>query len=190
MCSLWDLLTTSINHACLKAPRNKSKMLKNNDIMKLWPTLSRMIRHIVKGDVGELSFESCYFHAYMMVLYRTGDKLYNGACQIIRNHLAGLVKQKIIPALPTGASRGPAKQLQGEVLLNILAQIWNNHVERMSQLNQVLKYMVYLLVAVFFGGYKFDKPFFRIVFMFAMRKYPIFGMLVYELSASKSSCHQ
>jgi Cullin family len=193
-------LEVSINHVHLKAYKHQTQnkrqnragrgrpMLASYNITELWPTISAIIRHIIKNDVGELSFENCHRYAYIMVIHRGGEQLYNGACQIIRNHLAGLAKQKIIPALPSRACREQTKQPQGEVLLKILAQIWNDHVEGMSRLCNVLKYMVY--PAVFFGRYKFDRYFFRIGLMSLGRMCLIFGKPVYESSARKSSSHQ
>lgn len=78
-----------------------------------------------------------------MVLYKHGEKLYNGVNQLVAENLDKLAKDEVIPAFPTGNSDDPIqKDQEGEMLLKALRRVWNDHTSNMIKLGQILKYMV------------------------------------------------
>jgi cullin 3 len=78
-----------------------------------------------------------------MVLYKEGDKLYNGMKALVAENLDKLAKEDIIPVFPTGASSDAMEKSQeAETLLKALKRVWDDHTSNMIKLGQILKYMV------------------------------------------------
>ena len=77
-----------------------------------------------------------------MVLYKSGDQLYNGVKQLVIENLEFLANTIIIPAF-TSATSDPAMQnTEEELLLKALRRVWDDHTSNMHRLGQILKYMV------------------------------------------------
>jgi cullin 3 len=80
-----------------------------------------------------------------MVLYKEGEKLYNGFKTLVSENLEKLAKDEIVPVFPTGASNEPMQKSQeAELLLKALKRVWDDHTSNMIKLGQILKYMVSL----------------------------------------------
>lgn len=78
-----------------------------------------------------------------MVLYRSGEMLYNGVCNLVVENLNELSKSEVIPAFPTGGTGDRMQETQeDETLLKALRRIWDDHISSMSKLRDILKYMV------------------------------------------------
>ncbi|KAL0061909.1 hypothetical protein AAF712_011193 [Marasmius tenuissimus] len=112
-------------------------------IDETWAELSRNIREILNRDnVTNMSFEVNHRHAYNMVLYKSGDRLYNGTKQIVAEKLQELAASDVIPSFPASASGDPTtKNQENEVLLKTVKRIWDDHTSNMMKLGQILKYM-------------------------------------------------
>ncbi|KAF8656825.1 hypothetical protein AX16_002373 [Volvariella volvacea WC 439] len=107
-----------------------------------WDRLAVNIREILNHNARNLSFEENHRFAYNMVLYRHGDKLYNGVKDLIRSHLELLATERIIPKFPTAGADDPLIASQEmESLLKALRYIWDDHESSMTRLSQILKYM-------------------------------------------------
>lgn len=73
------------------------------------------------------------------------DKLYNGVCTLVANNLDRLAKEIIVPAFPSGtggAGDSTLRAQDGERLLKAVRAVWDEHIQNMSKLRDVLKYMV------------------------------------------------
>ncbi|KAF9267718.1 Cullin-domain-containing protein [Marasmius fiardii PR-910] len=112
-------------------------------IDETWSELSRNIKEILNRDnVTNMSFEVNHRHAYNMVLFKAGDRLYNGTKQVVADRLQELAQSDVIPNFPASASGDPTTRNQGnEVLLKVVKRIWDDHTSNMSKLGQILKYM-------------------------------------------------
>ncbi|KAG7089606.1 hypothetical protein E1B28_011272 [Marasmius oreades] len=112
-------------------------------IDETWSELSTNIREILNRDnVTNMSFEVNHRHAYNMVLFKAGDRLYNGTKQIVAGRLQELAQSDVIPSFPASASGDPTTRNQeNEVLLKVVKRIWDDHTSNMSKLGQILKYM-------------------------------------------------
>ncbi|KAI3604461.1 ubiquitin ligase scf complex subunit cullin [Moniliophthora roreri] len=112
-------------------------------IDETWADLSKNIREILNRDnVSNMSFEVNHRYAYNMVLYKAGDKLYNGTKQIISEKLDQLASDEVIPAFPaTNSNDSMTRSQENEVLLKVLKRIWDDHTSNMVKLGQILKYM-------------------------------------------------
>ncbi|KAK7050999.1 hypothetical protein VNI00_005111 [Paramarasmius palmivorus] len=112
-------------------------------IDETWTDLSKNIREILNRDnVSNMSFEVNHRYAYNMVLYKAGDKLYNGTKQIIAEKLDQLARDDVIPSFPATNTNDPMTRSQeNEVLLKVLKRIWDDHTSNMVKLGQILKYM-------------------------------------------------
>ncbi|KAG2017666.1 ubiquitin ligase SCF complex subunit Cullin [Coprinopsis cinerea AmutBmut pab1-1] len=109
---------------------------------KTWNALSQNIREIQNHNAASLSFEENYRYAYNMVLYKEGDMLYRGVCNLIASNLDQLAEQHIIPRFPAGSINDRLQRSQaGELLLKALREVWDDHVSNMTKLGQLLKYM-------------------------------------------------
>lgn len=108
-----------------------------------WQRLSANIREIFKHNAANLSFEENHRFAYNMVLYRSGEMLYKGVCDLVVQNLDHLAKSEVIPAFPTGRTGDRMQETQeDETLLKALRRIWDDHISSMSKLRDILKYMV------------------------------------------------
>jgi len=79
-----------------------------------------------------------------MVLYKQGEKLYNGVQQLVSENLEHLANTVIIPAFPTGTNDPAVQNGEEELLLRALRKVWDDHKSNMFRLGQILKYMVSL----------------------------------------------
>ena len=96
-----------------------------------------------------LSYEENHRYAYNMVLYKHGEPLYKGTCQLIADNLDKLAKQDILPAFPTATGEDPfQKSQEAELLLKAVKKVWDDHTASLSRLKDVLKYMVSVSVHV------------------------------------------
>ena len=78
-----------------------------------------------------------------MVLYRSGEMLYNGVCNLVIENLDHLAASEVHPAFPTGGTGDRMQATQeDETLLKALRRIWDDHIGSMSKLRDILKYMV------------------------------------------------
>ncbi|PPQ69073.1 hypothetical protein CVT26_003548 [Gymnopilus dilepis] len=108
---------------------------------KTWAELAKNIKEIQNHNAANLSFEENHRFAYNMVLYKSGDQLYNGVKQLVIENLEFLANTIIIPAF-TSATSDPAMQnTEEELLLKALRRVWDDHTSNMHRLGQILKYM-------------------------------------------------
>ncbi|KDR76203.1 hypothetical protein GALMADRAFT_225884 [Galerina marginata CBS 339.88] len=108
---------------------------------KTWSQLSKNIREIQNHNAANLSFEENHRFAYNMVLYKNGDKLYNGTKQLVIENLETLASEFVIPAFTTGTTDPTVQNSEEELLLKALRQVWDDHTSNMLRLGQILKYM-------------------------------------------------
>ncbi|GAA6005797.1 hypothetical protein JCM11491_004014 [Sporobolomyces phaffii] len=143
----------------VKAPRKPSEPMDH--------TLDRLkdaITQIHDHNASQLSFEEHYRYAYTLVLHKKGHLLYNAVAELISNHLESETKSKIVPAFPrsssvtssaaaaTGSSSGGGSTLsgtnedvsraaEGQLFLDKMRDVWEDHTACMSKLKDVLKYL-------------------------------------------------
>ncbi|KZP23744.1 Cullin-domain-containing protein [Athelia psychrophila] len=123
----------------IKPPRKHGPEVSVDDT---WQRLSANIREIFKHNAANLSFEENHRFAYNMVLYRSGEMLYKGVCDLVVQNLDHLAKSEVIPAFPTGRTGDRMQETQeDETLLKALRRIWDDHISSMSKLRDILKYM-------------------------------------------------
>ncbi|OCH95394.1 Cullin-domain-containing protein [Obba rivulosa] len=123
----------------IKPPRKLGPEFSAEDT---WAKLSRNIVEIQNHNAANLSYEENHRFAYNMVLYKHGETLYKGTCQLIANHLDKLASEEIIPVFPAGSSDDPVQRSQaGETLLKALRKVWDDHISSLSKLRDVLAYM-------------------------------------------------
>ncbi|KAF8968105.1 Cullin-domain-containing protein [Flammula alnicola] len=108
---------------------------------KTWEELSKNIREIQNHNASNLSFEENHRYAYNMVLYKHGDRLYNGVRTLVIENLDTLAREEIVPAFPTGTTDAKMQNDEEEVLLKALRKVWDDHRSNMVRLGQILKYM-------------------------------------------------
>ncbi|EMD34073.1 hypothetical protein CERSUDRAFT_117587 [Gelatoporia subvermispora B] len=123
----------------IKPPRKLGPEFSAEDT---WAKLSRNIVEIQNHNAANLSYEENHRFAYNMVLYKHGETLYKGTCQLIANHLEKLASEEITPVFPSGSSDDPLQRSQaGETLLKALRRVWDDHISSLSKLREVLAYM-------------------------------------------------
>ncbi|GEM06638.1 cullin 3 [Rhodotorula toruloides] len=120
--------------------------------------LKEAIQQIQQHNVSQLSFEEHYRYAYNLVLYKKGHLLYNAVAELISAHLEKETRDKIVPSFPhstiaisstsgtqagTGgaASENVAAAAAGQLFLDRLRDVWDDHIACMSKLRDVLKYL-------------------------------------------------
>lgn len=127
----------------VKAPRKHVEPLED--------TLSRLmlaIGQIHSHNASQLSFEEHYRYAYSLVLYKQGHTLYNSVADLISAHLERETARAIVPSfppsssLPSGSGSNIASAAAGQLFLENVRDVWDDHVACMSKLRDVLKYMV------------------------------------------------
>lgn len=92
---------------------------------------------------GKLSFEENYRYAYNMVLHKKEEMLYNGVADLVAKHLDALADEFIVPRFPGGSMDDAVQRTQaGELLLQSLRKVWDDHESTMIKIGQLLKYMV------------------------------------------------
>lgn len=94
----------------------------------IWMTLKSAIQEIQKKNNGGLSFEELYRNAYTLVLHRKGDMLYEGVKQVIKTHLQDKIRDDVLNSL-------------NNQFLQVLNQVWSDHVTSMVMVRDILMYM-------------------------------------------------
>ncbi|KAI9357043.1 Cullin [Zopfochytrium polystomum] len=124
-----------------------------------WEKLSTAILEIYRKNASSLSFEELYRNAYLMVIHKHGDKLYNGVEGAIRDHLNGVTRSIIVPAFPirksasssSASSSSSSNKLGvtaevgalvgGPDYLKTLRSVWEDHSTCMIMIRDILFYM-------------------------------------------------
>lgn len=155
-----------------------------------WTKLKHNMIEIQNHRAGSLSYEENYRYAYNMVLYKHGEPLYKGACQLIADNLEKLAQQAIVPSFPSGAGTDPVQRSQeSEVLLKAVRQVWEDHTSSLSRLRDVLKYMVRTFTESSPAHYA-EPDSYRIGYTRTQRMFPKYGTPVCCSSSSTSSDHR
>ncbi|BGP38828.1 hypothetical protein JCM10449v2_002766 [Rhodotorula kratochvilovae] len=122
--------------------------------------LKEAIQQIQNHNVSQLSFEETYRYAYHLVLHKKGHQLYNAVAELISAHLESETRAKVVPVFPhatsaVGASGGTgpvggasvaanenvATAAAGQLFLDRLRDVWDDHIACMSKIRDVLKYL-------------------------------------------------
>ncbi|CAI5755812.1 unnamed protein product [Candida verbasci] len=98
------------------------------DFDKNWSVLANAISQIQNKNVSNLSYEQLYRKAYVLVLRKFGEKLYNNVAIKIQNHL--LFKRKKL-----------LSNLNSESFMSSLLQEWDEHLQSMKFISDVLMYL-------------------------------------------------
>ncbi|KZS88122.1 Cullin-domain-containing protein [Sistotremastrum niveocremeum HHB9708] len=130
----------------LRKPKTKIKPPRKHgtdqSMQDTWAALARAIQEIHNHNTSKLSFEENFRYAYNLVLHKHGEMLYKGVRDLIAKNLDRLAKEQIIPAFPSGAEGDPTlRSQQGERLLKSFRRVWDDHIDSMSKLRDLLKYM-------------------------------------------------
>lgn len=96
---------------------------------KSWKLLSLAIKLIQEKNVSELSYEQLYRMAYTLVLKNYGTKLYDNVSQQIKQHL---LQRRLHLVLSDMDEAGFLKEITVE---------WNEHLQAMKFISDVLMYM-------------------------------------------------
>ncbi|GAA6008585.1 hypothetical protein JCM10207_007167 [Rhodosporidiobolus poonsookiae] len=124
-------------------------------------TLDRLkdaVLAIQQHNASQLSFEEHYRYAYNLVLHKKGHLLYSAIGELISAHLEKETAAKIVPVFPKGASavasasgtqsgssvvatENVAQAAAGQLFLDTLRSVWDDHTACMSKLRDVLKYL-------------------------------------------------
>lgn len=147
----------------VKAPRKPSEPM-DNTLDRLKDAISQIHKH----NASQLSFEEHYRYAYGLVLHKKGHLLYNAVAELIAKHLEIETKTKIVPAFPhsssvtssavaigslasingssggsgvLGSSEDVSRAAEGQLFLDRLRDVWEDHNACMSKLKDVLKYL-------------------------------------------------
>ncbi|GAA5916504.1 cullin family protein [Sporobolomyces salmoneus] len=145
----------------VKAPRKPSEPM-DNTLDRLKDAISQIHSH----NASQLSFEEHYRYAYTLVLHKKGHLLYNAVAELIASHLESETKTKIVPTFPhaasasigisgsstvggasgssgggVGANEDVSRAAEGQLFLDRLRDVWDDHTACMSKLKDVLKYL-------------------------------------------------
>uniref|UniRef100_A0A0K0E0R4 CULLIN_2 domain-containing protein n=1 Tax=Strongyloides stercoralis TaxID=6248 RepID=A0A0K0E0R4_STRER len=93
-----------------------------------WELLRKAITEILNQNNSGLSFEELYRNAYVMVLSKHGDNLYNGLKSTLENH----VKQRVLKRL---------NDSWNDNFLGTLNKLWSEHSIAMHLIRDILMYM-------------------------------------------------
>lgn len=123
-----------------------------------WKRLSNNIREIFAQNAASLSFEENHRFSYNLVLGKQSEKLYEGVKALIVENLQKVIKEKLIPAFPTGVrSDMVSRAKEGEELLKAFRYVWDDHESSLCKLRDILKYLVrypsYFLPVCGWGAY-------------------------------------
>ncbi|EEB09154.2 Cullin 3 [Schizosaccharomyces japonicus yFS275] len=130
----------------IRAPRKFYP--KARDWKESWSVLSSAIQEIFQKNTSKLSFEELYRNAYTLVLYKNGDKLYNGVSELIASRLSTTIKEtlnndcdaKTIEQKNT-ATNSKQQLASCERYLSAVEKCWSEHTVAMYMIASVLKYM-------------------------------------------------
>ncbi|KDD74038.1 cullin, partial [Helicosporidium sp. ATCC 50920] len=92
-----------------------------------WALLRNAIQEINSHNASGLSFEELYRNAYHMVVYKFGDRLYQGLVQVEREHLSGVA--------------GRIESVGSETFLRTLKSEWEAHVKSVAMIRDILMYL-------------------------------------------------
>ncbi|RCK62527.1 Cullin-3 [Candida viswanathii] len=99
------------------------------DFDKNWLILSNAISQIQNKNVSNLSYEQLYRKAYALVLRKHGGKLYEHVTDAIRAHL--LARREYLISVSANH----------ELFMQALIQEWNDHLQSMKFISDVLMYL-------------------------------------------------
>ncbi|GAA5975531.1 hypothetical protein JCM10908_005192 [Rhodotorula pacifica] len=143
----------------VKAPRKKVHLSQQAEpIDATLDRLKEAIQQIQQHNVSRLSFEEHYRYAYNLVLHKKGHLLYNAIAELISSHLEFETREKIVPVFPqsanaiasssagqagtsAAASENIAAAAAGQLFLDRVRDVWEDHIACMSKLRDVLKYL-------------------------------------------------
>ncbi|ORY88874.1 Cullin-domain-containing protein [Leucosporidium creatinivorum] len=138
----------------VKAPRKH--------VQPLDDTLQRVeeaVAQIQQHQASQLSFEAVYRNSYNLVLHKQGHTLYNAVSTLIINHLESEARNKIVPVFPpsvavsvasgsgtqSGGQQAAASNMAqaeaGQLFLDRVKEVWDDHSACMGKLKDVFKYM-------------------------------------------------
>ncbi|KAJ4746042.1 Cullin family protein [Rhynchospora pubera] len=93
---------------------------------RTWAVIEHAINEIYNHNASGLSFEELYRNAYNMVLYKFGERQYNGLVSTVTRHLRDMGKA--------------IESAQGS-FLDELNRKWSDHTKSMQMIRDVLMYM-------------------------------------------------
>lgn len=99
------------------------------DFDKNWTILANAISQIQNKNVSNLSYEQLYRKAYVLVLRKFGGKLYDNVTEAIKSHL--LNRREYLVSLSGNH----------ELFMQTLIQEWNDHLQSMKFISDVLMYL-------------------------------------------------
>eukprot|EP00698_Gefionella_okellyi_P002956 TRINITY_DN12798_c0_g1_i1.p1 TRINITY_DN12798_c0_g1~~TRINITY_DN12798_c0_g1_i1.p1 ORF type:complete len:751 (-),score=174.57 TRINITY_DN12798_c0_g1_i1:20-2224(-) len=94
----------------------------------LWQVLATAFQQIYHKNASNLSFEELYRNAYNMVLYKHGERLYNGVKEVISERLKD-------------QARIVSETAEDEQFLTELRRKWEDHCIFMTMFRDILMYM-------------------------------------------------
>ncbi|BGO96947.1 hypothetical protein JCM10021v2_000583 [Rhodotorula toruloides] len=148
----------AVRRPVVRVPRVKAPRKQTEPADSTLDRLKEAIQQIQQHNVSQLSFEEHYRYAYNLVLYKKGHLLYNAVAELISAHLEKETRDKIVPTFPhsttaiastsgtqagTGgaASENVAAAAAGQLFLDRLRDVWDDHIACLSKLRDVLKYL-------------------------------------------------
>ncbi|TKA58299.1 hypothetical protein B0A53_00036 [Rhodotorula sp. CCFEE 5036] len=148
----------AVRRPVMRAPRVKAPRKQAEPIDATLDRLKEAIQQIQRHNVSQLSFEEHYRYAYNLVLHKKGHLLYNGIAELISAHLESETREKIVPVFPqsanaiasssagqagtsAAASENIAAAAAGQLFLDRVRDVWEDHIACMSKLRDVLKYL-------------------------------------------------
>ncbi|GAA6063234.1 hypothetical protein JCM10212_005841 [Sporobolomyces blumeae] len=145
----------------VKAPRRQAVPM-DHELDRLKHAITQVHSH----NASQLSFEEHYRYAYNLVLHKKGHLLYNAVAELISSHLEAETRRKIVPTFPhsssvassssaiggaaTGSSAAGsngggnedvARATEGQLFLDRIREVWEDHTACMSKVKDVLKYL-------------------------------------------------
>jgi cullin 3 len=105
--------------------------------------LAQAIHEIHRKNASNLSYEELYRNAYIMVLQKRADTLYNGVKEVISDHLELVAETEVVPAfVKTTDNNARMSADAGTSFLMTLKRVWNDHTTSMIMIRDILMYMV------------------------------------------------
>uniref|UniRef100_A0A061S151 Cullin 3 n=1 Tax=Tetraselmis sp. GSL018 TaxID=582737 RepID=A0A061S151_9CHLO len=94
---------------------------------KTWESLEHAINEIHNKNASGLSYEELYRSAYNMVLYKFGDRLYNGLVETVTKHMKRVAEE--------------IDSFQDDWFLDEMRFQWQDHNRCMQMIRDILMYM-------------------------------------------------